>query len=395
MPSRSFDVVIAGAGPAGLAAGLASVRGGLKTLLLEKHAAIGQPLNCAEGVPARSFEEVLPLRKEWIKNRINRGLLFAPSGKCCDLPYRNAGYVIDRPRMEQDLAEDFTAAGGELRLNCRAVRLRGKADRFDALEAVDDGGRGTLFRARVFIAADGVESSIARLAGIDNRLDIYETDSLLQYHLTGVEVDPETVEIYLGNQVAPKSYAWVFPQGKSEANVGLGVASIKNENPDAVTYLERFIEKRFGMAAVTRKACGTCPLYRGPDKLARGNLLVVGDAARVLDSLSGAGIINALYSGKTAGEAAAAYLAGEGDDPAVLHRIYPERFLRERDRELEMYYKLKKVLVKLTDYDLNDIVEVLDEYFAQKEQKPFNAIKIILNALTKRPRLLKLARHLF
>ncbi|MFZ5980558.1 MAG: hypothetical protein ACOYVF_07980, partial [Candidatus Zixiibacteriota bacterium] len=213
--------------------------------------------------------------------------------------------------------------------------------------------------------------------------------------LSGVEVDPETIELYLGNQIAPKSYAWIFPRGESEANVGLGVNSIKNEGPDAVIYLERFIEKKFGRVKIVRKACGTCPLYQGPEKLALANLLVAGDAARVLESLSGAGIVNALHSGKLAGKAAVEYLSGNKPDFKALHRLYPGRFLEEKGRDIDIYFKLKKVLVKLTDNDLNDIVELLNDYFAEMKHQPFDAIKIILTVITKRPRLLKLARHLF
>ncbi|MFZ5981057.1 MAG: NAD(P)/FAD-dependent oxidoreductase, partial [Candidatus Zixiibacteriota bacterium] len=170
MSNRFYDVVIIGAGPAGLAAALETVHGGLKTLMLEKDPRVGQPLNCAEGVPGCSFEKVIPVRDAWIRSRINQGRLYAPSGKYCELPYKKAGYVIDRPKMEQDLADDFVVAGGELLLGYRAVGLRRNGDGFETLETVDDRDRRKTFRAGIFIAADGVESTIARLAGIDNRL---------------------------------------------------------------------------------------------------------------------------------------------------------------------------------------------------------------------------------
>ena len=393
--SNKYDVIIIGAGPAGLLAGLEAVKGGLKTLLIEKDPQVGQPLNCAEGVPKKSFESILTVRARWIKSRINRGRIFAPSGKFCELSYPGAGYVLDRPLMERDLAEDFVLAGGELVLNCRAVKLLKKGDRFETLETVDVKGQNRKIAAEVFIAADGVESTVARLAGIDNRLDIYKTDSLLQYHLTDIKVDPEMIELHMGNTLAPKSYAWVFPRGEGEANVGLGVASIKNENPDIEIYLDRFIKKRFGRAVITRKVCGTCPLYRGGEKLALLNLLVVGDAARVLDSLSGAGIVNALLSGKIAGEAAVSFLSDKNATMEELHRLYPGLFLKEKGDELEMYYKIKKVLVKMTDDDFNVMIESLNEFFVEKKLKSFNLIKIILSVIAKRPRLLKLARHLF
>jgi len=393
MPNK-YDVIIIGAGPAGLLAALETVKAGLKTLLIEKDAQVGQPLNCAEGVPCQSFENILAVRPHWIKSRINRGRLFDPSGKFCELTYIGAGYVIDRPRMEQDLAEDFVRAGGELVLNCRAVKLNKEDDRYKTLETIDDKGQSREIMAGLFIAADGVESTVARLAGIDNRLDINKTNSLLQYHLSGIKVDPEMIEIHLGNKLAPKSYAWVFPRGEGEANVGLGVASIKNEKPDIEIYLDEFIKKRFGQVGITRRACGTCPMYQGREKLALLNLLVAGDAARVLDSLSGAGIVNALLSGKIAGEAVVSFLADKNATLRDLHRLYPGRFLEQKGDELDMYYKIKKVLGKLTDDDFNEMIEALNDFFVEKDLKSFNMIKILLSIIAKRPRLLKLAGHL-
>jgi len=390
-----YEVIIVGAGPAGLVAGLECARAGVAVLLLEKDEEIGRPLNCAEGVPRQSFENILTPRPAWIKSEIGRGRLVAPNGHYFDLNYSRAGYILDRPRMEQDLANEFKALGGELARRCRAEELHLKNKRFQSLSIIDAAGERRTIVADIFLAADGVEGTIARKAGLDNRLDLNETESLLQYRLKNVEIDPNLIEIYLGSEIAPRSYAWVFPHGETEANVGLGVPSDANSGRDAAYYLDKFIERRFGKAERGRASGGTCPRYQGRKILARLNLLVVGDAARVLDSLSGAGIVNAMLSGQIAARAAILYAKKEIKNLKELHRYYPGRFLELKHYELSMFLKIKKLLVKLSDAELDDMVLALDEHFIEKKLDTFNPIAIILGVIKKRPRLLKMARHLF
>ncbi len=68
-----------------------------------------------------------------------------------------------------------------------------------------------------------VEGRIARLAGIDNRLELSDTGTYYQYRLRRINVDPDIIEVHFGSQVAPRSYAWIFPRGEHEANVGAGL----------------------------------------------------------------------------------------------------------------------------------------------------------------------------
>lgn len=390
-----YDVVVIGAGPAGLMAGWVCARAGLSVLMVEKDKQVGWPVNCAEAVPGRSFEKIIRPRPAWIKTQVERGRLVAPGGRYFDLKYHKAGYVLDRLRMEQDLAEEFKASGGELACACRAENINIKGERFNTLSLVTNGNNVEHVTADIFIAADGVEGTIARTAGINNRYSLDETESLLQYQLAGVNIEKDMLEFYVGNNIAPGAYAWVFPCGEDIANVGLGMQCDSNGRLKVSAYLEKFIKNRFGKALIVRKSGGTCPRYQGRRILARGNLLVVGDAARVLDSLSGAGIVNALLSGQIAAGAAIAFVKKEIKTIRELHDLYPRQFLDIKHHELTMYLKIKKFMVKLSDYELDDLVQALDEYFVEKNLDSFNPVIIILGVIKKRPRLIKMARHLF
>jgi digeranylgeranylglycerophospholipid reductase len=141
-------------------------------------------------------------------------------------------------------------------------------------------------------------------------------------------------------------------------------------------------------------SCGTSPKYAGKDTLAQLNLLVVGDAARVVDSLTGAGIANAMLSGKMAGEAAARYVGEAGRTIQGMWDDYPGRFVDKKHTELSRLLEIKRFVSRLTDSDLDDAVLALGEYFGGKAVQSISVTAVLLGMLKAKPRLLTLARHL-
>ncbi|MGD8922976.1 MAG: NAD(P)/FAD-dependent oxidoreductase [Candidatus Zixiibacteriota bacterium] len=393
MPDK-FDVAVIGAGPAGLMAASEAARAGASVLLLEKDDQIGEPLNCAEGVTRLGVEQALPLRDEWIRTHPFRGRLISPSGHVFEMHHLEGGYILDRVRMERDLALEFEQAGGTLRLGCRAIELSGSGENFTQLKYEDERGAKRSIGARIFVAADGIEGTISRLAGLDNRLNLTEMESFLQYHIEGAAVETDAIEVYLGRSMAPGSYAWIFPRGDNQVSVGLGILLDPYQSRPVKQYLDRFVERRFGTVRILRTSCGTSPRYAGPGLLAKGNLLVVGDAARIVDALTGAGIVTALLSGKIAGEAAGQFVSGEVNSIRELHDIYPRRFLDRKHAELTRLVEIKKLVCALSDGDLDEMVLALRDYFGDRPVESVNIVATIAGMVRKRPRLLKLARHL-
>jgi digeranylgeranylglycerophospholipid reductase len=154
------------------------------------------------------------------------------------------------------------------------------------------------------------------------------------------------------------------------------------------------VEKRFGGGEITHTSCGTSPRYGGDQILAVKNLLVAGDAARVLDSLTGAGIANAMLSGKMAGRAAAEYAFGRLDSVEELHRLYPGEFLQTKHSELTRLLEVKRFVAKLSDDELDDVVLGLSDYFGGAPVESINILATLAGIVKARPRILKIARHL-
>lgn len=393
--TEHFDVAVIGGGPGGLTAALTVAKAGCRVVLLEKDPEIGRPVHCAEAVTRRSFDRFIEVRPAWIQTTPTIGKLVSPAGSTLTLTHKHGCYILDRPRMEQDLAAEIGLHGGEVRCLWRGVRLRGSDPLFTSLEAVNEAGETVAISAAVFIAADGVESCLAREAGIDNRVGLEETESYLAYRLEGISVDRNVVEVHVGSRIAPRSYAWVFPVSDAAANVGLGVPSTFGPARPVRGYLDRFVESRFGGGTVTRTSCGAAIRYQGTGRLHRGNLLVVGDAARLLDSLTGGGIQLAMASGRAAAKAALTYLEDPGRSLVRLHAQYPDRFMLETDTELTRLLRIRQLVDKLSEEELDDLVTGMADYLGNQMVDEVSAWATLAGTIRKKPRILRIARHLF
>lgn len=394
MLRRSYDAVVIGAGPAGSMAAREIASGGGEVLLLEKHRRPGWPLCCAEAVPRASFERFIEPRPDWLCTSIERVKLTGPNDESVTVFHRDGGYILDRRKMDYDLAVGAAEAGAELACATVGLEVREEDGIFRRLEVISEDGRREEIEASVFVAADGVESTVARRAGLDNTVDLAEVESLLQYRLENISVAPDTIELHIGQEVAPGGYLWVFPKAADTVNVGLGIADEVKRHRLLEEHLEAFIDRRFPGGKVTEKVCGLAPKYQGTGRFRLRNLLVVGDAARALDSLSGAGIVNALMSGFYAGRAALSFIRGELEDSEEIEALYPGLFLKEKGEELSLYRKLNNVYKRLNDDDMIDIIVALREYFRARTAEGIKAGVLLAGLVKTRPRLLRLIRHL-
>src|SRR2546421_5672766 len=162
-------------------------------------------------------------------------------------------------------------------------------------------------RAKVVIGADGFESQVGRWAGLETRLRTRDIDACLQYTLVGVEGDPRLNDFYLGS-CAPGGYAWVFWKDSDVANVGIGVNLSKiRERADAKKYLDRLIERTPGLACgeIIEEVAGAGSVSMPLERTVAPGVMLAGDAARLIDPLTGGGILNGCLSGRYAGEVAA------------------------------------------------------------------------------------------
>jgi len=366
MPSEEFDVLVVGAGPSGSTAARHAAAGGARTLMIEKRTEIGTPVRCGEGVAKRWLDEVgLEPSKAFIAHEVDGAKVVAPDGTTLVVDEARAGnecgYVLERDLFDRHLAKLAAKAGAEIRIRTSAMGLlqedgRVVGARLQGMQGVYD------VRAKVVIGADGIESQVGRWAGLERPLKTRDIDACLQYTIVGVDGDPSLNEFYLGSW-APGGYAWVFWKDVDTANVGLGVNLSKlKDKAETKGYLDRFIAAHPHLARgeVLEEVAGMVTVSLPLERTGMPGLLLVGDAARFIDPVTGGGILNGCLSGKYAGELAAeAVKAGDAGDGMVA--AYEKRWRARLEESLYRNYLIKEKLRTMEDDLINRIIRAIAE----------------------------------
>jgi len=388
--TNEYDLVIVGGGPAGLSAAIASAEGGINVLLLERNDKIGVPLTCAEGITHLGLTTAVPLDRSFVSTDIHGIKLYSPGGREAMIDHPNAGYVLNRDVFEPHLADKAREAGVKIRTGCRAERLHRNGDRFNSITVENRNGSYDL-HFKVIIAADGVESSIAREAGLTESLLPSQVESCAQYRLTDIEVNPHIPEVWFSREFAPGGYAWVFPKSGNSANVGLGVVPTMSDGKCPFDFLDDFVQRRFPNGRIESKSMGLVPSFEGRKRILKNNLMAVGDAARLIDSLTGAGISTALHSGCMAGKAAArAIKSGNLSNLSE----YPQEFMKTFGRKLRFYRLGREIFTRMSPDEFDFVVELVDETFGGKTLTALNPVEILRKILIRKPSLVRHAPRL-
>jgi geranylgeranyl reductase family protein len=319
-PDR-FDVAVAGAGPAGSAAAIAARDAGLDVLIVDK-ATFPRDKTCGDGLTTGALRllERLGLDLGTLASyaTVRETVLVSPSGRQVGVPLPNGGQyagVVPRADLDAALVRLARCRGAHVR---EGVALTGVSARADGVtvELAD----GTSASARFVIAADGPFSAVRRLLQPDAPADLGSWHAFRQYYRG---VDDPRLWVMFERDLLP-GYAWVFPLPDGRANVGFGVPRGPGIDGKQLKATWRDLLGRdrvravLGPAAEPEGAHRAWPIPAQLDaaRLTDERVLYVGDAAAVVDPMTGEGIAQALETGIAAAQA----VARGGDAPAVSAR---------------------------------------------------------------------------
>src|SRR5437899_2161200 len=293
---ESYDVAVIGAGPAGVMAAWKAAESRTRTVLIEREPSPGKKV-CAEGVLADALVDAeLKPSSEFVSNYISGAVLYAPDEQK-KVNVGGEGYILDKPAFLRVLADRAEKAGAVARYSTSVEDIE-RQDGLIEIRSKTDGEPSSV-KARVVIGCDGTGSILARRFFPRKN---YQAITALQYSMTNCEVEDESkLEIYVGHEKAPAGYIWVFPKGKGDANVGIGV-----KGAGAKMLLDKFIDKHpkaFGSAKIERTLAAPVPVGGEVESYVADNRMLCGDAAGPVIPRTGAGVHSGLVAVTIAGEA--------------------------------------------------------------------------------------------
>lgn len=358
MKNTDYDVIVVGAGPTGSTAARYAAINGASVLMIEDHASIGSPVSCTGLLSTRAVAECdIRPSDDFVLNKVRGAFVHSMNGTCLPIDGKETkAYVVSRKSFDRNLAAMALENGVELKLNTRAIGLE-NINGVRKLSVVEEGNVHNI-EAKVIIGADGVRSSVARMAGLGQVKKILPGIQIeAPYH----SPDTDFVELFVGSQ-APGFFGWTVPVDENISRIGMAIDSRTNEN--VLLYLERMLKNNAHISS--RYGGGQADLVVGgipigpPDRTYAEGVLIAGDAAGQVKPTSGGGIFTGATCAKIAGEVAAK-AALENDNSAQRLSEYDRRWRAKLGRELDMGMRIHNLIGGLGDSEMNELIDSMNK----------------------------------
>lgn len=305
-----FDAVVIGAGPAGSTAAYRLARAGASVLLVDR-ARFPRDKPCGGGLTDRAVDQIPVDVTPVVEDRVSTFELGLAYRRRFERRSKQPLLLMtQRRRLDAFLAEQAADAGASFRQGAKVADIEA-----DGSVTVD----GVPVRAGALIGADGANGITARSIGLDGAHDhAVALEGNVPYDALDDGRFRGRVLIELGT--VPGGYAWVFPKGD---HVNVGVGGWLREGPRLRAHLSR-VCREYGVPEERLEGARgyRLPLRKAGAAAAKGRTLLVGDAAGLVDPLSGDGMYEAFLSARLATDAVLAERL-DGYAPALARALNP------------------------------------------------------------------------
>jgi digeranylgeranylglycerophospholipid reductase len=325
-----YDVVVIGGNLAGTSAAINALEKGANVALIEKNLHPYDPPHCGEGIDSITTDFINLKKINCHMNPTKKIVINLTKKYEYSFDTSNNGLIIfDRKHLEQELLKKTIEDGAK-------VLLGTKANQFKPPHDVITNSNETI-SGKIIIDASGIQCVIGKKVGIKTKINAQDIGVCIQSRVKGV-FDSNIVKIWFDKPFAPYGYGWVFPIDNEYANIGLGIPGGQKLKLDSLLRDYINYEKKKGVEILsTFRSC--VPLTRPAQNIIKDNVLLTGDAARLVNPFLGSGIENAIFSGCLAGNVAVDFL----DHKLESLELYQHLLRNKINRLTKSYIRREKI----------------------------------------------------
>jgi digeranylgeranylglycerophospholipid reductase len=342
------DVVVIGAGPAGIQASFLLAQAGLDVVLFEAQSRIGERAICSGVVGDEAFAR-FDLPTEPILSDIRCIQAISPGGKKLEhsigVPLAR---VIDKSEFNRALAQRALRAGTQLQLGCWVSSLEVEKHSVEVQYRSTEAGPGSL-RAHLAIITTGVNGSLNQALGLAHPrqfLRAVQAEMSLPPNGHG-----NATRVFVGRGVAPGAFGWEIPLGNNRWRVGL----MTEDNPDP--YFAKLVQRvapktdlstlRIDRKGIAQAAVGRCVVER---------VIAAGEAAGHIKTTTGGGIYYGLLSAELVADVVIRAFRSRNFGTRALGEF--ERYWRSTfGNELMVGYFARKLASQFTDGQIDSFFD--------------------------------------
>jgi len=324
-------ITIIGAGPSGNYLAYLLAKEGKQVEVYEEHDVIGRPIQCT-GIVTKAFSDIIGLDSSFVKNVTNRAEIKSPAGKSFIFQLRD-NIVICRHMFDSYLARKAAKAGAKYFLRSRFLEHREKDGRIEL--DINVNGEKTTKITDILVGADGPHSRVAKSAGLlKGRRYLNALQVKAKY-----KMDKELFKV----QFHRDYFGWVVPEDDEIARIG--ITGFRNPKEHFDKFVKQYIKEK----DILEHQSGLVPVYDPKNRLRKGNVYLLGDAAALTKASTHGGIIQGL-------------MAAEELKMAIVKGKDYEKLIRKRlGKDLCLHLFLRETMESFSDEDVEYLVKLTQQ----------------------------------
>jgi len=384
---EEFDAAIVGGGPIGAYIAKRIVEKNYRVAIFEKNKEIGLPINCAGLISQRVFDFLDISPKNIVQNKVKGANIYSPSGNTLSIGgNKTHALVINRAEFDKEIIKKAMEKGAEVFLKNNVLAAQKTCNHIELKTSQNHD-----IKCKLLIGADGPFSKIRDRFAFPKPTEFLRG---IGAEVTNISLDPNFVEIFVGNKIAPGFFAWVIPHNKEGTEARIGLCINQNSPYPPKYYLSNFLKKTSILKEVKifNYIAGIIPLGALKSTYS-SNVLIVGDAAAQVKPTSGGGIYTGILCANHCSDVSIEALEKNQYSSKFLKK-YHKLWTADIGKELSLGMKFRKIYKKLSDRQMDKYIKRFQNPKIIETISKYGDIdypsKLITPLLKKTPSLLKL-----